>query len=161
MPYKDKEAQREYQRKWCAARRSEAVAALGGKCAKCGSTDDLELAHKERGTKTVLYAGTRQAVNWSWKPERIAAELPKCKLLCVRCHTEETALENTVPLVHGTLSGYKKDCRCSECRAANAAYEHERRYSLKLSNTALDARGSTSPSPPQAHPCGVLMLGMP
>lgn len=142
MGYRNPAQQAEYQRKWLADRRAAAIAEFGGKCSRCGSTEDLEFAHKERGTKT-KQTGTRQAVNWGWSSERIAEELKLCILLCEVCHTEDTRQENTTPIVHGTWQAYKRTfnpCRCDECRAANAAYVHEWRVKATHVDGELVAR---------------------
>ena len=122
MPYADSEAQRKYQRNWCAARRSAHIKARGGICYKCGSSEDLEFHHRDR-TKKLDHKV------WSWALPRIAAELEKCDLLCRPCHCLETATERGYYMAqHGTLTAYKAyDCRCRNCRIANAAYEHARR----------------------------------
>lgn len=138
MPYKNPDEQREYQRLWMARRRSEAIKAFGGQCVRCGSVKELEFAHKNRTLKDRPYKGTGQAVNWSWSPDRITAELAKCELLCSECHKVDTRkeIEALFPIVHGTLAGYKRDagCRCEPCRKANADYQRYRRqqvYSLE------------------------------
>jgi hypothetical protein len=122
MPYKDKEAQREFQRTWIAKRRKRYVAEKGGKCTTCGSKKNLEFHHRDRDEKI-------DHKMWSWNPERIKEELSKCELLCHACHHEETAKERGYYTAsHGTLTAYKDHgCRCKDCRAANAGYESRRR----------------------------------
>ncbi len=122
MPYKDKEAQREFQRAWMSKRRASYIVTYGGCCIACGATDNLEFHHRDRGTKT-------EHKIWSWNPKRIEKELKKCDLLCHGCHHKETAKERGYyKAPHGTLSAYKDyGCRCKDCRFANATYEHNRR----------------------------------
>src|SRR5271157_4402290 len=130
MGYSDPDKRREFQRQWFAKRRAKQVARFGGMCQRCGSTKDLEFAHRERGTKIIAAKGFRGAVSWSWALERIELELKKCDLLCRECHMKDTSEENTTPIVHGTWQGYKRTknpCRCAACTKANAAYEHARR----------------------------------
>lgn len=86
MNQKRKNYIREYQRKWLAARRQEAIELLGGKCKKCGNTENLEFDHIDRNSKLSHSI-------WSWSYERRKAELDKCQLLCYSCHlTKSTSV---------------------------------------------------------------------
>lgn len=87
MPYKDKKAQMEYQRVWCANRRKEYVDKHGGKCVKCSSTHRLEFDHINPEEKVSHRI-------WSWSRDRIEAELAKCQLLCRDCHLSKTFNDN-------------------------------------------------------------------
>jgi hypothetical protein len=82
MPYADRTKQIEYQRKWMARRRQRFMATLGP-CVQCGSTENLELHHVDRATKT-------EHKIWSWSPARLRREMKKCVALCRKCHKEET-----------------------------------------------------------------------
>jgi 5-methylcytosine-specific restriction endonuclease McrA len=80
-----------------------------GPCKKCGSTERLELDHIDPATKISHNI-------WSWREERLIAELKKCQVLCYRCHKLKTINENTKSLKHGTSNGYyKKKCKCRKC----------------------------------------------
>lgn len=82
MPYKDKDKQREYQRKWMKSRRR---AFFDGKsCLICGSFDELELHHRDPSQKI------HHAI-WSWSQTRRDVELAKCDVLCRTCHDTTTA----------------------------------------------------------------------
>ena len=122
MGYKDKDKQRDYVRRWVAKRRAKSVEERGGKCERCSSTENLEFHHRLRSNKI-------DHKIWSWSQARRDEELAKCDLLCAECHKVETAQErNYGQYVHGTLTCYQKGkCRCERCRAANAAYERNRR----------------------------------
>ena len=124
MAYKDKDAQREYQRLWVAKRRAKFVSIAGDKCVKCGSTQDLEFDHRDRSTKVDHRI-------WSWAEKRIVAELEKCDLLCRKCHTEKSILEMDYPeRQHGTNLMYlKASCRCEECKRAHAEVNSQYRRS--------------------------------
>lgn len=126
MPRPTKELQREYQREWMAKRRAAWFADKS--CVVCGSRDNLQLDHIDPTTKVT------HAV-WSWKEERRETELVKCQTLCEQHHREKTSKENgikfTKPLVHGTIAGYKKDCRCKLCHEALLIYWKERRAKNK------------------------------
>jgi hypothetical protein len=117
MPMPTKAAQREYQRRWMAARRAEALE--GASCVDCGSVDSLELDHRDRSEKVSHRI-------WSWSRDRMLAELAKCDWRCVACHRVRHAEERKR---HG-VSRYRAGCRCETCRAAKR--ESNRRYQENL-----------------------------
>jgi 5-methylcytosine-specific restriction endonuclease McrA len=82
----DPERMRAYKRQWVSARRAEYFA--GKACAKCESTERLELDHIDPATKE------HHAV-WSWTKARRDAELQKCQALCHACHKAKTNHENS------------------------------------------------------------------
>lgn len=88
MPYRDREAQRAYQRRWMAERRREFLAGKG--CSFCTSTENLEIHHFDPGAKV------HHAI-WSWSKPRREAELAKCIVLCRACHVRR---HNEQPLTH-------------------------------------------------------------
>lgn len=136
MSFKDKDKQREYQRNWIAARRVEYIKLRGGVCCKCSSAVDLEFHHRDRMTKL-------DHKIWSWSISRLEAELMKCDLLCRECHFKETTKErNYYMSKHGSLNSYKSyGCRCEDCRAANAGYEHGRRLKVRMYEVTADDIG--------------------
>ena len=113
MPYSDREKRRQYAREWLAKRRAAYFA--DKRCARCGSTENLELDHIDP-------TGKVSHKIWSWSTERRAAELAKCQVLCRGCHQEKSWAEaGVVPYRHGTNTTYRKrGCKCEECRADNA-----------------------------------------
>lgn len=66
-------------------RRAEAIAKLGGKCAECDSTEELQFDHKDRDTKFKTIARM-----WSYSEERFWKEIVKCQLLCGEHHHQKT-----------------------------------------------------------------------
>lgn len=84
MGYKDKEQQREYQRQWIANRRTRFFA--GKFCARCGSTNRLELDHKDPAQKVDHKV-------WSWSEARRNVEVAKCQILCNTCHKIKSGME--------------------------------------------------------------------
>ena len=118
MPYKDRDAQRRFQREWMQGRRAEWLAAHGP-CVRCGSSVDLEVHHLDP-TKKLSHRV------WSWAALRREAELAGCVVLCGVCHEAETNEGKGRRAPHGTLARYQSGCHCSPCRAANAKYERER-----------------------------------
>lgn len=68
-------------------------------CVQCGSKEKLELDHIVRETKISHSV-------WSWKEERRNKELEKCQVLCKKCHSKKTAMENSI-----MLKGKPHPCR--------------------------------------------------
>lgn len=100
---------REYQRVWYAKRRAEFF--KDKKCTNCGSTENLELDHKNPANKW------KHRI-WSYCWKRIKAETKKCQILCRKCHYKKTAedIRKMRKKAHGTLDGYVKwHCRCEQC----------------------------------------------
>lgn len=107
--------------------RAMCLVALGGKCSVCGSTDNLEVDHKDR-TKKEFYPTTDR----NRSADAILRELEKCQLLCKPCHIDKSIAErghvrsDAAPC--GTISAYaRRGCRCGPCRSANAAQTRTRR----------------------------------
>lgn len=122
MAYKDKNKQREFQVSWRTARRQAYIDSKGGVCAKCGSSDQLEVDHIDRSLKTMSPTKI-----WSRTEEIRNKELINCQVLCNSCHKEKTAIERYVENPHGVYAKYKYGCRCDLCRAANAARSRKQR----------------------------------
>ncbi|WPH68534.1 HNH endonuclease [Stenotrophomonas phage BUCTxx99] len=123
MPKKDKnEYMREYMLRRYHERMTLARNHLGGKCANCGALDDLELDHIDPTTKSFTIGNM-----WSVNKESFWAEVAKCQLLCVKCHSEKTLVDlkrKSAKLEHGTLSSFKY-CKCPDCKKAKADYMRE------------------------------------
>lgn len=98
MPF-NVDQHREYQKKRYAERLSLAKERLGGKCAQCDVTEDLEFDHINAAEKSRKIS---EATNWSL--ERFLKEVDKCQLLCREHHIEKGVLA-------GDLSG---DCKLTE-----------------------------------------------
>lgn len=116
-------ASREYHRKYMKtryhARRALAERLLGGACAHCGATEELEIDHIDARAKTM--STTRMT---AVSEERFLAELSKCQLLCRPCHSDKSIKDhghNKAKGEHGTRSSYRY-CRCDACRQAQAQY---------------------------------------
>jgi len=109
MPYKDWNKRCEYQKKWTAIRRR--IFFADRECEFCGSNEGLEIDHIIPKSKS-----KRPKFSFNWSLNRIMDEfINHCRILCHRCHVERHASEMRKEIVHGTLSGYKKGCRCDKC----------------------------------------------
>ncbi len=119
---------RQYDRERAANASAEWVASKGGACAKCGSTERIEIDHIDPALKEYKIASI-----WSRRKEIRDYELAKCQLLCYECHKEKTLGYAIKDMKHGTLSMYQsRKCRCDECRAANAERSTKNKRLKKL-----------------------------
>lgn len=89
MPLKDKEQYKsymnDYMKKRYEKRRLQAIEDLGGTCAQCTETKELEFDHVDPKTKTMSIARAASLSEVRWQ-----AELAKCQLLCVEHHKAKT-----------------------------------------------------------------------
>jgi 5-methylcytosine-specific restriction endonuclease McrA len=110
------EYRRAYNKAWRQARRARLIEMLGGKCVRCGATEDLEFDHIDPSTKVfAVCAGLDKA----W--DVLVEEGSKTQLLCTPCHVAKGA-EDRPELQHGVYYVYWYwNCRCDLCKAANAA----------------------------------------
>lgn len=115
---------RDYQVKKYARLRAEMLFILGGKCAVCGSAEDLEMDHIDRSTKKF---SLKQLV--FRKHATFLEEVAKCQLLCDPCHNKKTLADKGLEPAkgrHGTISTYRY-CKCRICFAAKSKYNHDYR----------------------------------
>jgi 5-methylcytosine-specific restriction endonuclease McrA len=89
MANSNPEKYRAYMREYMLARyhrrRLQAIEELGGKCAKCGSVEQLELDHIDALTKTMSLSRLHSASQTKWE-----AEIQLCQVLCHPCHLEKS-----------------------------------------------------------------------
>jgi hypothetical protein len=120
-----------YMKSWYDRRHAEAVEKLGGRCSQCGSTERLEIDHKDPKTADQRMRRGRGGM-WTASEERFQAELAKCQLLCHDCHVDKTIRERgftPAKGTHGTLSAYRY-CgppKCEECKKAKREYARDKR----------------------------------
>jgi len=130
------ERHREYELARYHARRADAIVRLGGKCALCETTENLELDHIDPAAKS-FDIGEFWSIGW----DRYLAELTKCQLLCRPHHIEKSRAENQVMkggLKHNRWRYLKHRCRCDECRADYSVYRRNR-YRGRVAPHALVA----------------------
>jgi hypothetical protein len=124
-----------------AERRAECIAYLGGRCAMCGATEELDIDHRNPAKKSFnisKYLISRWAI--------IEPELRKCQLLCRPCHILKTEREcpaaarmlcaaprggsrgkAVAKWTHGSYSGYHHHgCRCEPCKTTGNAHRRDR-----------------------------------
>ena len=101
-------------------RRAQLIELLGGKCVRCGSTDELEFDHINPETK-VFAVGSDMSRAWA----TLVEEALKCQLLCRPCHIAKGREDRPEP-EHSYYRYWYYGCRCPICTKANA--EKGRRY---------------------------------
>tara|TARA_B100000287_G_C20230175_1_gene621750 strand:+ start:189 stop:599 length:411 start_codon:yes stop_codon:yes gene_type:complete len=87
MSIEDKQAHAKRLREIYAKKINEYKILLGGKCAICETTENLEFDHID--PKTKLFNPTRYVTGGKPK-DLIIEEFKKCQLLCHRCHKNKT-----------------------------------------------------------------------
>jgi len=117
--------------------KNEYAAILGGKCASCGSSDDLEFDHIERATKKFTIG------NNMFRPRQvILPELEKCQLLCQVCHKSKSDDEMRVP--HGGGMSGRRNCHCAPCKAQKSQWNRE--YKKLRKNMARPSGMASAPT---------------
>lgn len=127
MQFYTKEQQIEYVNKRREERRKYCLEKLGGKCVRCGKTEELEFDH----IIPIKSSFNRITVMLTDSLKRLNKELEKCQLLCKECHKIKTFHEDQLHAknTHGTLSAYRwcGPPKCEECRAIKRKYVNEYR----------------------------------
>ena len=139
MPYKDPAKQRAFVARWTADRRKQWLE-VHGPCSKCGSSERLEVHHTDPDKKVSHRV-------WSWTAVRRNAELAKCVVLCKPCHLEETRAQYLAkyPIIHGDRNrGYKRGCKCDECRRAAREYAYRFNPPKYRLNAPRDGQGEAA-----------------
>lgn len=116
---------REYMANRYHQKRQEVIDRLGGRCARCGSTEGkFHLDHKDKSKKT-MRASDLHSVN----DQRFESEIKNLQILCEDCHREKTkeAWDYSTPKPsHGTYWFYRKyRCRCPACVKAYTRKQKE------------------------------------
>ena len=102
-------------------RRQRMLGHLGGKCARCGATEDLHIDHIDPSTKEF---NVKERLSW----DAVKEELRKCQALCGACHRDKTAQEQrNKGFTHGTVYGFqKRKCPCEACQQSKVVWNEER-----------------------------------
>ena len=130
-----KEKAKEYMKIYYLEKKQELFEYLGNKCAKCGSTESLEIDHIDWRTKEFTVSKL-----WSTKDKnRLFLELEKCQLLCTDCHKtktrEDIAEIHTKPPKHGTMYAWmKRGCRCDLCLESQRNWYDKRNSDRRVKN---------------------------
>lgn len=116
MPYADPEARKAYHRARRVRLTTEWFESQGNRCARCGSTERLEIDHIDPATKR-----WETGELWNRKESDRAGELAKCQALCYECHKLKTIVERS-KFEHGRSCYCHRGCRCEICVDANVEY---------------------------------------
>lgn len=81
----NKEYHNQYNLKRYHQKRQEYISLLGGKCNKCGCTENLHFDHINAKEKSFSIGD-----KITYPKEVILEELKKCQLLCKECHIQKT-----------------------------------------------------------------------
>ncbi|WP_461712195.1 hypothetical protein [Streptomyces sp. DSM 41013] len=110
-------------------------------------TPGVHAAAKQRGLAPAAYVAIRDAgFKWcrtcqDWRPlteyKPSTGTRDGVRPLCIRHYTPRP----DVPITHGRIVGYRRGCRCPECRAANTAAANRRKAERSKDPTAADRAG--------------------
>jgi hypothetical protein len=114
-----------YMRKYIKARKqrrkAKLIEMLGGKCVRCGTTEDLEFDHIDPSAKRFNVCSD---LTRAW--DVLVEEAMKCQLLCKEDHIAKGA-EDRPEVPHGLYRYEYYRCRCEVCRAANSIVSARKR----------------------------------
>lgn len=131
------EYHRVYQLERYHRRRAEAIRKLGGKCAICGSEDNLEIDHIDYHTKSFNLAKM-----WSANEVDFQNEISKCQVLC-RTHHMEKSVEEISEMRGGCPHGksytmaFKLRCECDLCQGYRDEFNRLRREKRRQRKSSL------------------------
>lgn len=110
-------------------RRSEAVAAKGGKCIDCGTASSLEFDHDDAASKSYDIGKLFSTAS----EQKLQDELAKCVLRCTDCHKIKTEISGDQGSVgHGEGKTGKRNCLCDLCRPLKNEYNKQFKRNKKL-----------------------------
>ena len=106
---------REYMLRRYRRRREQGFSIIGRKCVDCGSTENLEFDHVDRGQKTHDVAKI-----FSYRNEVFLTEVRKCVPRCHACHKARTSEQMSVE--HGGGVSGRRACPCQLCKEKKREY---------------------------------------
>lgn len=114
MGYKSTQAHREANIRLYHRKRQEYITKLGGKCAICGSTVDLQFDHIDPQHKELAVSACLTSL-------KVEKELSKCQLLCKNCHKQKTHDNND----NGRIKLSDNDVSCIRELYATGSYSQQ------------------------------------
>lgn len=135
------EYQKKYQKNRYHERKKEAIRMLGGKCAVCGTTKNLELDHKNPDNKSFNVTKL-----WSVPEAEFKREVKKCKLLCNKHHRERTGKQRENGEVKSIPGKTQYDSKGRKTKSRRKKASHLRSLATRVAEVArdLNARPQTS-----------------
>jgi hypothetical protein len=127
-------------------RRAKLIEMLGGCCVRCGVDEDLVFDHIDPTTKRFAIGSS---LSRAWHD--LVAEAKKTQLLCVPCHREK-GIEDRPEVAHSYYRYWYYGCRCSVCRAANAAKSARLRAQQQRKKCEKRGSAGTTPTPNASRP---------
>ena len=82
----NKHKSQEYTKQNYHKRRNQLIEQMGGKCVRCGNTEELEFDHIDKHTKTAKVTSLLASSSL----QSAIDEAQKCQLLCRQCHIKKT-----------------------------------------------------------------------
>ena len=120
-----RQARAAYMRKYIKARKqrrkAKLIEMLGGKCVRCGTTEDLEFDHIDPSLKRFNVCSD---LTRAW--DLLVEEAMKCQLLCKEDHIAKGA-EDRPEVPHGLYRYEYYHCRCDVCKAENSVASARKR----------------------------------
>ncbi len=128
------------------ARRAEAIASMGGRCADCGSTENLHIVKRPGTTEKFTVSNI-----WSREPVTRARLYSLCHLLCGE-HAK-AKMWNKGSLKHGAYwAAYKKKCPCETCEVYRKENSAKRRADRAAARAAAGLPTRQPPKPKTPKP---------
>jgi len=100
----------------CWAKKIRAIDILGGKCTGCGNVDPITMVFHHSSDEKEENINTLIKNRWS----NVLIELPKCVLLCARCHSDHHCYDVRGLKIKRRLLELKGSSKCIEC-----GYDHD------------------------------------
>lgn len=120
MALRNKEKYNEYMKAYMLKRYHEhkrkTIEYLGGKCVCCGSTENLQIDHKDPKLKELSLNKL-----WSRKGQMVQNEIEKCQLLCYACHLNKSKSERSLGNIYKEVV-----CNCGKTLTSIKQYAGHR-----------------------------------